>query len=107
LNETDLLLNAVLADEGWQALSSSLKREALAALGAERRKRHVQFRMGQAACVAMLIVGLAWWVRPLTQRPHSMAQSAGPPASPGTGNQFVSEEQMLAMFPRGSCVVAE
>jgi len=106
-NEIHGLLNAVLADDDWRALNSSLKNEALAAIGAARRRRRLLFRMGQAACAAALLIGAGRWWLPPTPGHGPVATRSGQPASPGTGKQFISEEEMLAMFPAGSCVVAE
>jgi hypothetical protein len=106
-NEIDGLLNAVLGDDEWRTLNSALKNEALAAMGATRRRRRLLFRMGQAACAAALLVGAGWWLLPPDPGYRAVATISRQSASPGTGKQFVSEEEMLAMFPAGSCVVAE
>ena len=103
----DMLLNAVLADEAWHALNSSLKREALAAIGAQRRRHRLQLWTGGVACAALLLIGVGWWLRPAAPSPAPVARTSGQPASPGAELQFISEEEMLAMFPPGSCVVAE
>jgi len=106
-NEIDGLLNAVLADDEWHALNRSLKREALTAVGATRRRRRLLIWMAQAACATGLLVGTGWWLLPPAPGHGPVATISGQSTSPGTGKQFVSEEEMLAMFPAGSCVVAE
>ena len=109
-NDVDGLLNAVLADDDWQALNCSLKREALAALGAERRRRRLRLSLGQAVCAVALLIGGGWWLLPPTPGHAPVAHRPGEPgqlASPGAGGRFITEDQMLAMFPAGSCVVAE
>ena len=106
-NDVDGLLNAVLADDDWRALNCSLKREALTAMVAERRRRRLRLWLGQAACAAVLLVGAESWLRPPAPVHALVARRSGQPASPGAGERFISEEQMLAMFPAGSCVVAE
>ena len=105
--ETDGLLNAVLADDDWRALNSSLKRDALAAVGAARRTRHWRRRLGQAACAAMVLVAASWWLRSAPPGHAPLTAMSAQPASPGAGDPFISEAEMLAMFPAGSCVVAE
>jgi hypothetical protein len=103
----DVLLNAVLADEAWQALNSSLKRQALAAIGAHRRRQRLRLWTGGAACAALLLIGVGSWLRPTAPGSAPIAQTSGQPAASRTEVQFISEEEMLAMFPPGSCVVAE
>ena len=103
-NDVDALLNAVLTEGDWHALDHSLRREALAAIGAARRKRRWLYRTGHAAGVALLLVGAGWWLRPPASNEVPVAKAAVQPALDG---RFISEEEMLAMFPAGSCVVAE
>ena len=103
----DVLLNVVLADEAWHAVNSSLKREALAVIGAQRRKQRLRLWTGGAACAALLLIGVGSWLRPTAPSPAPVAQTSGQPAAPRAEVQFISEEEMLAMFPPGSCVVAE
>jgi len=106
-HEVDNLLNAVLADDDWHALNSSLKREALATIGVARRRRRLRLWTGRVACAALLLIGAVWLLRPPAPGPAAAASSSGIPASPAAGIQYISEEEMLAMFPPGSCVVAE
>jgi hypothetical protein len=106
-NDVDGLLNALLADDDWHALNGSLKREALAVMGAAKRRRRLRLWFGQAACVAALLVGAAWWLRPPTPGTAPVAETSGQPGSARAEEQFISEEEMVAMFPTGSCVVAE
>jgi hypothetical protein len=106
-NDDSLLLNAVFTDDSWQAWNSSLKSQALAAIGSKRRKQRVRVWLGRVACAVVLLVGAGWWWHSPAPIPAPVARSSGQPASPGTGDQFITEEQMLAMFPADSCIVAE
>jgi hypothetical protein len=101
------LLNAALGDEDWQALSTSVKRKALAEMGAERRKRRLRLRVGQVACLAALLAGIGWWLRPSLPSHTEAALRPSSSAPAPVEHQFISEQQMLAMFPSGSCVLAE
>ena len=116
--EEEALLNAVLGDESWQALNSRLKSQAMRVMCAANYKRRVGLRAGQTACAAALFVSVMWWLGLLPQRaiiqqgPHHVdvaetTQKAEAPLPLATAARFISEEEMLAMFPPGSCVVAE
>lgn len=104
-NDGDGLLNAVLADDDWRALNCSLKREALTAIGTARRRRRLRLWTGQVACAALLLVGAGWWLRPRSDVP--LAETSRPLASARPEKRFISEEELVAMFPAGSCVLAE
>ena len=117
-SEEEALLNAALADESWQSLNSSLKRHALVAMCARNRKRRLRLWAGQAACTAALFTGALWWlgllpqpaVKPVNSRQiiaAGVAQKSETPLTSATAVHFISETEMLAMFPPGSCVVAE
>ena len=106
-NDDDPLLNAVFADDGWHAWNSSLKRQALAGLASARRRRQMRIWLARAACAVVLLAGAGWWMHTPTPIPSPVARSSTPPALPVSGTHFITEEQMLAMFPPESCVVAE
>ncbi|HKS36879.1 MAG TPA: hypothetical protein VJW76_06810 [Verrucomicrobiae bacterium] len=104
----DALLNAVLADEDWQELNCSLKREALAAIGSQRRRRRFRFWTGRLACATLVLAGTLWWLRPPPPAPAPIAGRPGYNSPPfGAEARFLSEDEMLKLFPPGSCVVAE
>lgn len=103
----DALLNALLADEDWQELNCSLKREALAAIGAQRRRRRLRLWTGRGVCATLVLAGILWWLHPSPRVPAPMAGRSGQTTRPSAEAQFLSEEEMLALFPPGSCVVAE
>lgn len=103
----EALLNAALGDEDWQALSNSVKLKALAVMGAERRKRRVRGWLGSAACAAALLIGVGWWLRPSLPSTVDVARRPTSSAPAAAEVQFISEQQMLALFPAGSCVLAE
>ena len=101
------LLNAVLADDNWHALNSGLKRQALAAMAQARRRRRLRVQIGQAALVVMLLGSLAWWFRQPDSRTIATVPAPDSPRPITHQERFISEEEMLALFPPGSCVVAE
>jgi hypothetical protein len=53
------------------------------------------------------LLAAAWGLAPAPTNPGPVARTSGPPSSRAAKAQFISEEEMLAMFPPGSCVVAE
>ena len=115
-NSEDLkLLNAALADESWQSFQSDLRAQTNAVLRSSRRCRLVTSYTLQAAAV-VLVVAATW----STFRPRSRTlssprtqsqleanlQSPAIPASPSTPS-YITQDQMLAMFPKDTCVLAE
>jgi hypothetical protein len=92
------LVDAVLADDSWRDLSSDLRGRALATLAQARRRRHLRNRVGQAA----------WWFHsPASNRGRATLASNSAAPTAAADDRFITESQMLAMFPPGSCVVAE
>ena len=101
------LLNAVLADDDWHALNGGLKQQALAAMAQERRRRRLRVQIGQAALVVILLGSLAWWFHQPDSRVIATVSAPDSPRPTTHQDRFISEEEMLALFPPGSCVVAE
>jgi len=120
------LADASLADEGWQAYRDQLCNNGLAVLRTKRLRR----RWGSVAQIAAMLVlfgGVLWSIdgRKKPENSWRAGQSNGGANSlradlrsnvPRTeaasrpqkdGLPYVTEEEMLAMFPKGSCVVAE
>ena len=107
-NDGDGLLDAVLVDAEWQALDGALKGEALAVIGTVRRQRRLRLAMAQMASAAAVLLAAVCWLRSPEDHGRAPATGAlGPSARPDTGDIFVTEEQMLAMFPARSCAVVE
>jgi hypothetical protein len=105
--ERAALLEGVLADEDWQALNLALKQDALAVLGARKRQRRW---FGQAATLGAIALGFAVVVWSSRRPGQDMVLKPGPSSSAATAGpmaQFISEQEMLALFPAGSCVLAE
>ena len=101
------LLDAVLVDEEWRALNCTLKSDALAAVGAVRRKRRLRLAIAHVTSGALLLLAAVCWLRSPDQSRRPATGAAGQSAWSDAGDVFISEEQMLAMFPPGSCVIAE
>jgi hypothetical protein len=114
--DTDRLLDAVLADQDWHALDGRLKGLALATMEAATHRRRRQARVARACGAVALLAGAAAWS--FTAVSHRIPMTAvsvpapGPVAVsersfPSDSGTFISESEMLALFPPGSCVVAE
>jgi hypothetical protein len=65
----------------------------------------------QAASAALLVAAAGWGLHPSgAGRERASASAASTPARPAAiapGARSISEEEMLALFPAGSCVIAE
>jgi hypothetical protein len=104
-NSDQPLLDSVLADESWQALKVTLKNEALAVLAARKSRRRWIVKGTNIAAIAFGLA-IVVWLWPARQRQVAVA-SAPSPSAAGAHAEFISEQEMLALFPPGSCVLAE
>jgi len=88
------------------------------ALCATNRKRRFRHWLGQAACTAALFAAVVWWLgvfpqpvispeRPRQTKTAAATQKTETLRASVTAAHFISEQEMLALFPAGSCVVAE
>jgi len=105
----DALLEAVLRDDGWQAASAAGKAEALGVFQARQRVRRWARRAGAVAALAVIAACAAHWLAgPAAPPPRlfAMGQSAPPPAQPEK-SLYLTDAQLLALFPEGSCFLAE
>jgi len=109
------LLDAALSDESWEGCSARLRSEGLATLRATKRMRRRGAIGGQIAAMITIIAGL-WFSlsgtkAPIGNRGRNIASAAGMPGTQvpdqDQKESYITEEQMLAMFPKGSCVLAE
>ena len=106
----ELLLNALLGDEDWQAANAACKRQALRAFHARQRFRASVRWAGSALVLAGIITGAAFWARQPAKSPPQTA--ATPPAETNappvpTPTHYMTDAQLLASFPKGSCFIAE
>jgi len=115
-NPEDLkLLNAALADETWESFQSGLRAQTTATLRSSKRRRALFTFSAQLAALLALIVA-AWFN--LGSRAHpasrdqtqailqSPSQTPAIPTSLDSGS-YVTQDQMLALFPKNTCVLAE
>jgi hypothetical protein len=101
-------LDAILADDEWAAVDSAVRRGTRAALRSRRRKR----LWGGTVAVgvgALALTAAVWW-RPRAAAPASVEGQVAMTQTPEGCTVIMgnfSEDQLLAMFPKGSCVFAE
>ena len=110
-NPDDLLLDAVLADESWRGLDLDLRRRARLVLQARHRRRRRLLQGAQIAIMGLCCALAASWWHAGAIRKSATASVPLPvndaEAQDSARAEFVSEAEMLALFPKGSCVVAE
>ncbi|HTB62415.1 MAG TPA: hypothetical protein VK737_02405 [Opitutales bacterium] len=125
-NRDDALLDAVLGGDTWPELNAAAKNAALAEFHVVQRRRRVRIWLAQAAAIMLLAAGVAWWPHATTTAPapkpttfatnNMTKQATAIPtqtataltAKPvATGPHYISEAEMLALFPQGSCTIAE
>jgi len=109
------LLDAVLGDESWDALSDSIRAEALHAIQRRNENRRVRAAVLQIICLLGVLSAVVFWPGSPTHRDQQhfsvlnipKAELASNTGDQNLKNHFISEAQMIAMFPPGTCVLAE
>ena len=106
LDNNDDLLDAVLEDDQWQATSEFARRAASASLRSRRRQRRSGKWISAVAAAACLVAGSLWLARPCgkTAAPGAAIQNVPVPSAK---LKTLSREELVALFPKGSCVIAE
>lgn len=106
----DPLLDRVLDDEIWQRVCATQKTNAIGAFRARQRQRRLMRRSGAVAIMAvgMAIAGAVLWHgrRQAPLPPQIASQELTPPVTPAAP-QYLTDQELLALFPRGSCFLAE
>jgi hypothetical protein len=101
------LLGAVLGDENWLAANSAFKAHALTTFRVRQRiRRATRWTAGLAVLVAAAALTAHWLHGPETARPKVMIASAAHP-KPLPGPRPLSDAELIACFPKGSCFIAE
>jgi hypothetical protein len=103
------LLEALLRDDTWQATDRALKAGALVAFQRRQRQRRLT-RMGAVALLvaaAFVSVALLSWPRRAVITPPQFAAQQNPPPPKSGAVRQLSDAELLAMFPKGSCLLAE
>ncbi len=105
--KNDALLDAVLQDENWQSADATFKAQVLGTFRARQRVRRLTRWAGSVAALAAVTAGVAYWLSQPAPAPRQLA--AAPPAAPKQSDQprELTDEQLVAAFPKGSCFIAE
>jgi hypothetical protein len=116
-NPDDPLLDAVLRDDAWASLNAATKAAALRELAAQNRRQHWAWLSAAAGLAACLAAATFWPTSPLpspqlaARTPPIQLQTQNPKletssSAPTDNIRHISEAEMLALFPKGSCVIA-
>jgi len=99
------LLDAVLRDEDWQIASAAIKADVMGAFRRRQRLRRITRGTGWVIALAAGIAGTFHWLgRPAAAPQRILVQQA---EQKSVGARFLSDEELLASFPKGSCFLAE
>ena len=102
------LLDAVLRDESWVATSAGFKAEAMLAFRARQRLRRITRWAGCMMTLAAGVLCAMHWLGyslPSSQR-QVIVKKLEAAKEPGH-MQFLTDEELLASFPKASCILAE
>jgi len=101
------LIDAVLHDESWQTASATLKAEALKTFRTRQRVRRLaRWSIGAAAMIVAADITVHWFAKPGRLATRNVHQTVQVPM-PTNGPAQLTDEQLLASFPKGSCFLAE
>ena len=101
----DVLIDAVLDDDSWQNASAAFKAEAVGAFRRRQRVRRIARGSGAVTGVAVILAGVVLGLNHPAVRPPIVVEPAPPKVA--AAPRYLSDEQLLASFPAGSCFIAE
>ena len=108
LEKEDPLLDAVLRNENWASTNANFKAEAMSAFRARQRQRRVTRWGGCIVALAAGVLCAAHWLgrSPASPQPQVIVQRPEPTKGPER-TRYLTDEELLASFPKGSCVLVE
>ena len=104
-HDEDALLEAVLRDDSWQTANAAAKAQALAAFQTRQRLRRLTRWGGGVAALAVMAAATYWMIGPAAQTPQRLALKVTAPQSKPV--KYLTDQELLALFPPGSCFLAE
>jgi hypothetical protein len=108
-SEAERMMDAALADSGWDVYEAKLQNSALATFSKAARRRRFFRSVAQVSSVFIVLATAVWLSRaPRSNRISQTLVAAGGRSLPTeTLAHTITEQEMLAMFPAGSCALAE
>lgn len=103
----DPLLDAMLQDEAWRAVSAVVKAEAMRTFQGRQRIRRLTRWAGSAVVLVAVLAGVAHWTSRPPAVPVRITMSAPIPPKPAATPRRLTDAELVAAFPKGSCFIAE
>ena len=103
----DALLDALLCDENWQSASAGFKAEALRTFRVRQRVRRVMRWAGGVAALLAATVGVVYWAGRPAAPARQMAMSHADVPKAADKPRSLTDAELVAAFPKGSCFIAE
>jgi hypothetical protein len=105
----DALLEAVLRDDGWEVANAVGKAKALGVFQTRQRiRRLTRWAGGLAALAVAAVFAVHWLAGPAA--PPTRLLALKPPEPPPAKSEmpiYLTDSELLALFPEGSCFLAE
>jgi len=103
----EFLLDAVLRDDAWQAVDQDMRSVAVGAFRRhQRRRRQLRWAAGTFALMTAIALTLRNWRQPTAVNPASVGVRVTQSSNPGNIH-YLSDEELLKLFPPGSCLFVE
>jgi len=103
------LADVVLADAEWQQFQDRIHHAGISALVSATRNRRRRVRLANLAAIASIAFIVAGvYVATIHPSAHSTVSAAAPAVlSDKSSLPYISEQEVTALFPPGTCVLAE
>jgi DNA polymerase III alpha subunit (gram-positive type) len=110
-NDDLKLLDAVLADDDWNSCSTQIQQAGLTSLRA-RKKARARLEFGTHVGLSIFAAVVCVWTfvgrdNDIKREMVAISNASVAQSAPSPDSHYITEEQMLKMFPEGSCLVAE
>jgi hypothetical protein len=101
------LLDALLRDEAWEAANTPLRAGTLAAFRHRQRRRRLTRAFAGVLVLTAAIGAASHWRGRGVTTPSQAASNRTVAPKTQTHLRYLSDSELLALFPKGSCVLAE